>query len=331
MTSEIELIGKDSVKLKILKDVFSGKINISLSLDGGNHQDFLSQIHREGSRMQVLGKFNLSEDPTGEILTVRPITVSDSLKIAFGFSGTALPNESKLSIFRSASKSIEREFDINDTLRYVEFIPQGSKYLIRLTYDEPESRVQPLSGSNDGMEPVSDGITGNASVQENSPVLDFASLDDFDAPDVQTPTQHSNPQSAPIADSQTPQPAAAVGGESRSEENAIQGEVQAAENQLKQLRERRESAKELLNKLEKEYQKDYEAFEKELEEIKNEFGVDQSVIDYYKDNDIVPIEELLKEAATKLAQAEKQISVVILSRQSKTMEIENEIKSNKRQ
>ena len=86
-----------------------------------------------------------------------------------------------------------------------------------------------------------------------------------------------------------------------------------------------------MNKLEKEYQKDYEAFEKELEEIKNEFGVDQSVIDYYKDNDIVPIEELLKEAATKLAQAEKQISVVILSRQSKTMEIENEIKSNKRQ
>ena len=55
MTSEIELFGRDSVKLNIVKELVSGDINISVSLNGGVYQDYLSQIRREGSRMQVLG------------------------------------------------------------------------------------------------------------------------------------------------------------------------------------------------------------------------------------------------------------------------------------
>ena len=86
----------------------------------------------------------------------------------------------------------------------------------------------------------------------------------------------------------------------------------------------------MLQKLETEYEKDYDEFQRELEEYKQQFGVDQSVIDYYKDNDIQPIEELMKEISEKITQAEQQISLVILGRQKKTMEIENEVKSNKR-
>ena len=68
MTSETELFGKDSIKLNILKELTEGEINISLSLGGGVYQDYLSQIHREGSRMQVLGKFNLSESTRNTVL-----------------------------------------------------------------------------------------------------------------------------------------------------------------------------------------------------------------------------------------------------------------------
>ena len=107
MTSEIELFGKDSVKLNILKELVSGDINISMSLNGGVYQDYLSQIHREGSRMQVLGKFNLSEDPNGDVLTIRPIMVSGLLKVTFGFSGQPFSGEKKVSVFRSATKTIE--------------------------------------------------------------------------------------------------------------------------------------------------------------------------------------------------------------------------------
>ena len=136
MTSEIELYGKDSVKLNILKELISGDINISLSLSGGVYQDYISQIHREGSRMQVLGKFNLSEDPMGDVLTIRPIMVSGMLKVTFGFSGNAL-GVKKLSVFRSSTKTVEREYDINEMLSSVEFIPQSNvKFLLRLTYGE---------------------------------------------------------------------------------------------------------------------------------------------------------------------------------------------------
>ena len=106
------------------------------------------------------------------------------------------------------------------------------------------------------------------------------------------------------------------------------GILTSAEQQ--KLNERRASAKDMLQKLETEYEKDYDEFQRELEEYKQQFGVDQSVIDYYKDNDIQPIEELMKEISEKITQAEQQISLVILGRQKKTMEIENEVKSNKR-
>ena len=111
----------------------------------------------------------------------------------------------------------------------------------------------------------------------------------------------------------------------------MQAQIRAAEEKLNQLNERRATAKDLLKKLESEYQKDYDSFQKELEEYRQQFGIDQSVIDYYKDNDIQPIEDLIRDIKEKIEQAERQISLVILGRQKKTMEIENEVKSNKRQ
>ena len=112
MTSDTELFGRDSVKLNILKELKSGNISISLAQDGGEAQDYISRIRREGSRVQVFGKFNISEDPSGEVLTIRPITVSGALRVTFGFSGQQSDAEKKLCIFVTAFCVPVSEFNI---------------------------------------------------------------------------------------------------------------------------------------------------------------------------------------------------------------------------
>lgn len=306
MTSEIELFGKDSVKLNILKELVSGDINISMSLNGGVYQDYLSQIHREGSRMQVLGKFNLSEDPNGDVLTIRPIMVSGLLKVTFGFSGQPFSGEKKVSVFRSATKTIERKYDVNDMLTSVEFIPQGNvKYMLRLTYGDAESEALPD-------EPERPAVA--------APDL-TESPDDFDV--LTSPVAEEPPKPEPPASPAPPAPA-------DPEPATPEEDVTAAEERLKKLRERRKSAKELLTKLEAEYEKDYDEYQRELEEYRQQYNVDQSVIEFYRDNDIQPIEDIMKELSEKLTQAEQQIRLIILGRQKKTMEIETQVKSNKR-
>ena len=306
MTSEIELFGKDSVKLNILKELVSGDINISMSLNGGVYQDYLSQIHREGSRMQVLGKFNLSEDPNGDVLTIRPIMVSGLLKVTFGSSGQPFSGEKKVSVFRSATKTIERKYDVNDMLTSVEFIPQGNvKYMLRLTYGDAESEALPD-------EPERPAVA--------APDL-TESPDDFDV--LTSPVAEEPPKPEPPASPAPPAPA-------DPEPATPEEDVTAAEERLKKLRERRKSAKELLTKLEAEYEKDYDEYQRELEEYRQQYNVDQSVIEFYRDNDIQPIEDIMKELSEKLTQAEQQIRLIILGRQKKTMEIETQVKSNKR-
>ena len=306
MTSEIELFGKDSVKLNILKELVSGDINISMSLNGGVYQDYLSQIHREGSRMQVLGKFNLSEDPNGDVLTIRPIMVSGLLKVTFGFSGQPFSGEKKVSVFRSATKTIERKYDVNDMLTSVEFIPQGNvKYMLRLTYGDAESEALPD-------EPERPAVA--------APDL-TESPDDFDV--LTSPVAEEPPKPEPPASPAPPAPA-------DPEPATPEEDVTVAEERLKKLSERRKSAKELLTKLEAEYEKDYDEYQRELEEYRQQYNVDQSVIEFYRDNDIQPIEDIMKELSEKLTQAEQQIRLIILGRQKKTMEIETQVKSNKR-
>ena len=306
MTSEIELFGKDSVKLNILKELVSGDINISMSLNGGVYQDYLSQIHREGSRMQVLGKFNLSEDPNGDVLTIRPIMVSGLLKVTFGFSGQPFSGEKKVSVFRRATKTIERKYDVNDMLTSVEFIPQGNvKYMLRLTYGDAESEALPD-------EPERPAVA--------APDL-TESPDDFDV--LTSPVAEEPPKPEPPASPAPPAPA-------DPEPATPEEDVTAAEERLEKLRERRKSAKELLTKLEAEYEKDYDEYQRELEEYRQQYNVDQSVIEFYRDNDIQPIEDIMKELSEKLTQAEQQIRLIILGRQKKTMEIETQVKSNKR-
>ena len=77
-----------------------------------------------------------------------------------------------------------------------------------------------------------------------------------------------------------------------------------------------------VQKIEEELQKDYQQAEVQLEECKTQLEIDKRVLEYYKDKDVKPVEEIFKEIQQKLDEAEKQIALFIQARQKKTMEIE---------
>lgn len=111
----------------------------------------------------------------------------------------------------------------------------------------------------------------------------------------------------------------------------IEQEISVVERQQGQLSQKKQSAINHLEKIEAEYKKDYASLEKELDEIKSRMEADASVIDHYKEQDVMPIEIIFQEIRLKLEEAEEQIRFFIEAKQRKTMEIENEIKSNKKQ
>ena len=77
-----------------------------------------------------------------------------------------------------------------------------------------------------------------------------------------------------------------------------------------------------VQKIEEELQKDYQQAEVQLEECKTQLEIDKRVLEYYKDKDVKPVEEIFKEIQQKLEEAEKQIALFIQAQQKKTMEIE---------
>ena len=68
-----------------------------------------------------------------------------------------------------------------------------------------------------------------------------------------------------------------------------------------------------------------------MEDYKSRLDADASIIEHYKDQDVMPIEIVFQEIRRKLEEAEEQIQFFIEAKQRKTMEIENEFKSNKNQ
>ena len=80
--------------------------------------------------------------------------------------------------------------------------------------------------------------------------------------------------------------------------------------------------KEKILKIEQEYKKDYDSAKSEVEGLKQQIEIDKSILEYYKDKDVKPIEDIIREITEKIDEAETQIALFIIERQKKTMEIE---------
>ena len=165
MNSEIVIAIKDSVKLNILHEVLSNNISLSFQLNNGNDENYSSQIHNEKSRVKVYGKYNISEDPTGEFLTIRP--VAPDCKMTIKASVPVGVNGKKISVVRSSTREIEKEFEITPDVSSIEFIPCGKQgYTLRVVYGDSYINQTVLEDSNSS----SNTQANNTS----SPFTDFA-------------------------------------------------------------------------------------------------------------------------------------------------------------
>lgn len=375
MTSDIQVFGKDKIKLNILQDVLSGMVSISFQLNNGPAQDYASQIHAEGKKVYVFGKFNISEDANdNDTITIRPIMIDSSLKISFctkaNFSGK------KASVIRNSTRAVEHEFEISSETISIELIPQGKQfYLLKVSNGggieaapiqnvpqkpqrKPEVKSEEDSASISYPEQPSVHFEEvNFSAQESSSAdnrleefdLNTGLVENdnrFDSCDVDSVAVVSNTYSKtdfepseeissrlqePVESSPAMEVHTAASRQDDRDIQRIEQEISVIERQQDQLSRKKQSAIDHLDKIESEYKKDYAFFERELEDYKSRMETDASIIEHYKDQDVMPIEIILKEVSLKLEEAEEQIRFFIEAKQRKTMEIENEIKSNKKQ
>ena len=133
-----EALTRDAIKLNFLNKILDGKIKITFSLNGSRPEDYANVIHSEQSRVKVYKNFNLSEDPNGEILTVRVVMIEGPLKISLKLPEHFNNSGEKISFFNSASKSIEKDFELTNLTEQIEFIPNNQSYSIKI-YTKPEA------------------------------------------------------------------------------------------------------------------------------------------------------------------------------------------------
>ena len=124
---------KDSIKLNILREVMAGKVKLGFTLNN-SAQNYASDIHSDQTRVKVFGSFNLSEDPAGEIITIRVFVVDSPLKISLTVPEN-LPDKN-ISLFRSATKSIENTHELTNRTQAIEFIPGQECYVVKI-HEEP--------------------------------------------------------------------------------------------------------------------------------------------------------------------------------------------------
>ena len=215
---EAEILVRDTIKLNILKEIKEKTISLAFQMNDGNVEDYITQIHNENSRVKVYGNFNISESIDGDILTIRPVSVGNSLKCVITFSGDV--SEKSVSIIRNADKKEENAYKIDKSFQKFELIPSEDKYILNLAYSD---------------------------------------------------------------------------------------EIQMKEKILK---------------IEQEYKKDYDSAKSEVEGLKQQIEIDKSILEYYKDKDVKPIEDIIREITEKIDEAEKQIALFIIKKKKKTMEIE---------
>lgn len=305
MISEMTVYCRDSLKMNVLREVLAGEMTLTFRMDGERAEDYASSLHREDSRMRVYGKFNLSEDPTGQVLTVRPVAAQAGLRIDIAC-GTECAGKT-LTLVRGATKTVEQTWDLGG-LQRIALLPSGDGFTLRLTCRDistaaDSSAANPTTA--DSSETASSAANPTAADSSETPSTNASSAG-TDFRGLISPEDDFWEADFPRAES-TPTPAASVS----PQEQPPQSEEEK----------RRVIAAET--------EKDQTVSQAELEELAACVEADEEVLAYYRDKDIRPTEDLLRDIRERIAQAETQIRLLIEAKQRKTAAIEAEIKHQK--
>lgn len=164
-------------------------------------------------------------------------------------------------------------------------------------------------------------------------------------------------QRSPTADQSSQQPSGSVSGfsvpyvetegirERRDNVQTLQQdndrtaqEVEKLEKQIAELKSRSRSLSDSKSSLisqfeilQREYDKDYSKYQTDIDEIKDRYAVDQSILVFYKDKDLVSIEDLLRQTDELVHRVEEQIRLFVTAQQNKSDEIEKTLKVGKKE
>ena len=111
----------------------------------------------------------------------------------------------------------------------------------------------------------------------------------------------------------------------------LEKQISELENQARQLSDSKSALISHLETLQREYDKDYSKFQADIDEIKGRYTVDKSILEFYKDRDLVSIEDILKQTEDLVHRVEEQIRLFVAAQQSKSDEIEKALKVGKKE
>ena len=115
------------------------------------------------------------------------------------------------------------------------------------------------------------------------------------------------------------------------EVETLERQIAELESRSRQLSDSKSSLISHLELLQREYDKDYSKFQTDIDEIKSRYTVDQSILDFYKDMDLVPIEDLLRQTDELVQRVEEQIRMFVTAQQNKSDEIEKALRVGKKE
>ena len=111
----------------------------------------------------------------------------------------------------------------------------------------------------------------------------------------------------------------------------LERQISELESRSRQLSDSKSSLISHLEVLQREYDKDYSKYQTDIDEIKGRYSVDQSILEFYKDKDLVTIEDLLKQTDELILRVEEQIRLFVTAQQNKSDEIEESLKVGKKE
>lgn len=111
----------------------------------------------------------------------------------------------------------------------------------------------------------------------------------------------------------------------------LEKQISELESRSRKLSDSKSSLISHLEILQREYDKDYSKFQADIDEIKGRYTVDQSILEFYKDKDLIPIEDLLKQTEELVYKVEEQIRLFVTAQQNKSDEIEKALKVGKKE
>ena len=111
----------------------------------------------------------------------------------------------------------------------------------------------------------------------------------------------------------------------------LEKKIAELESRSRRLSESKSSLISRLEILQREYDKDYSKFKTDIDDIKARYTVDQTILEFYKDKDLMPIEDLLKQTEALVHRVEEQVRLFVTAQQNKSDEIEKALRVGKKE